>query len=481
MQNHEEETSGRIVDVLDRPGKATESIPAAISEMNSQVPRDAVDRNPFGESVRLLPPEGGELVWVKTADGTNLILPVRDIRRIRSAEDLETSMTLREEHVRRSKRLIFDFGPETAHQKVTFHLVYFTEGLRWIPTYRLDGDLETEALLTLQGEILNEVEDIEGSVLELVVGVPNFRFKNEVSPLTLERNLRRTLTRDPREGSRRQLQFSNALMSQAAIFDDRGGGAPQDTAPVLAPELAAEPSMDLFTYSLDRFSLRKGGRAAVRLWESTTTIEHLYTLDYRVRRDARGEDEYYPNHVPGEEESPLRLQWNRVWHQLELTNASTVPWTTGAVFLLRNGLPLGQDLLTYTSRGAKTLVPVTVAVDVRADHEEKELERRPNALHYRDHDFTLVRSQGTFTLTNRKDEAIEMRVRLAAPGRVTQASDDAEIRIRDFDLQDWLRFEGGPWYSRFAARASGHSDVEWNLTLQPGETQSLTYECEYYI
>jgi len=50
-----------------------------------------------------------------------------------------------------------------------------------------------KANLSLQGEVLNEVGDIDHAALDLVVGVPNFRFADTLSPLTLETALRATL------------------------------------------------------------------------------------------------------------------------------------------------------------------------------------------------------------------------------------------------------------------------------------------------
>ena len=125
--------------------------------------------------------------------------------------------------------------------------------------------------------------------------------------------------------------------------------------------------------------------------------------------------------------SPLRLAANNVWHQLELANSTGVPWTTGPIMLLRKFLPLGQELLTYTPRGARTLLPVTVAVDVRGTYAEQEIDREAKALYWGNHQWARIRKKGTVTLTNYRDEPISMLVTVSTGGRAESASDDATI------------------------------------------------------
>src|SRR6185436_4415002 len=112
--------------------------------------------------------------------------------------------TRREEVTNRHKRLTFELGAPTGARKdsaerpspgspVKLTIVYFTPGVRWIPTYRVGGELKTDAAINLQAELLNELEDIDGAALDLVVGVPSFRFKGVISPMSLERELRNAL------------------------------------------------------------------------------------------------------------------------------------------------------------------------------------------------------------------------------------------------------------------------------------------------
>jgi len=242
----------------------------------------------------------------------------------------------------------------------------------------------------------------------------------------------------------------------------------------LAPELAATGEQDLFVYSVGDLTLAKGARATLSLWRADVPLRHIYTLDVGITRDWRSGAMAVRCDAPNDRgaASPLQLSRNRVWHQLELTNNTDVPWTTGPAMLMRSFLPLGQDLLTYTPRGGRALVPITVAVDVRATHEERELDRQVSSLRWGGYDWTLVRKQGAVTVTNYRDEAADMLVTVQTGGRAETASDGGAIKINAARAEDW---EGNH------SAINNHSEIAWSLSLAPGETRMVTYDVTYYV
>ena len=240
---------------------------------------------------RELTPRGGDFVVIDETETGRLVLPVSQVQTI-SGRDLATKMTRHEEVFTRGKRLSFDFGKDSANKPVSLKLYYFTSGIRWVPTYRISGELKDKAEIALQGEVINDIEDVQGAALDLVVGVPNFRFKDSLSPLTLERQLRSTLSAVPAGSNRDFSNFlsnsSNSIQSQVAGAY-RGPQADATAAPSLAPELSgAGGEQDLFLYSIDRFSLKKGARATVPLWQNTSPMRHLYTYDIAAIRNRSG-------------------------------------------------------------------------------------------------------------------------------------------------------------------------------------------------
>ena len=152
--------------------------------------------------------------------------------------------------------------------------MYFRPGVRWIPTYRVDlpgqDAKEKLAKLSLQAEILNEAEELIDVPVDIVVGVPNFRFQKTPSPLVLESVLRNSLARaEPALMSQMRNDFSNASYSSRSGEFRRDAAAASGRAAAgdveLPGELAAGGAQDLFIYNLPNLRLRKGDRAAVSI------------------------------------------------------------------------------------------------------------------------------------------------------------------------------------------------------------------------
>jgi hypothetical protein len=171
--------------------------------------------------------------------------------------------------------------------------------------------------------------------------------------------------------------------------------------------------------------------------------------------------------------SPLRATMNPVWHQLELTNNSKVPWTTGAALTMRDSLPIGQDLLTYTPAAGCALLPLTVAVDLHGSFDEEETSRTPNALRVEGYDYTLIRKKGTLTLSSFRKERSIMRLSVGVGGKVEQASDDGRIKMNDFRAEDWV--DAGHLH------VNNHSDVTWEMEIGAGETKKVSYTVSFYV
>jgi hypothetical protein len=429
-----------------------------------------------GTTTQIATRAGGQFVVLDIDGGTaaarrQAIVPVADVRAI-SGPELATQTARVEQVTTRQKRLTFDLGADAAGREVVIHLVYFTPGLRWIPTYRLDGALEDQGRLALQGEILNELEDLDDAALEFVVGVPNFRFGDVISPLSLERVMRDVLSQAAPQLMGQQNFFSNALFSQRASevrqpAQGAGGGSGLD----IATELAFTGEQDLFVYEVGRISVPRGARTTVPLWSSEVALRHVYTMDVHVVRDlAQGT----AARVSGDRESPLRLARNDVWHQLELRNPGQVPWTTGAALVTKDGLPLGQDLLTYTPVGGATMLPITVAVDVRGDYDEREVARENAGIRWDGNQYARVVKRGTVKVTNYRRQAVDLRVAVGLGGKVLATEGDPEVVVRDFRATDWQNV-------RQDARLNNHSDVTWTFRLEPGGSREVWLEVEMFV
>jgi hypothetical protein len=415
----------------------------------------------------------GSLVVLRTDDG-DVVLSADHIRRVTVPEraTLSCPRSVRTELSR--KALTLRFEQPRVHREVL--LMYFTPGLRWIPTYRVelaaeDGDTK-RARVSLQAEILNQLEDIDSAVVDLVVGVPSFRFREVISPLSLEETMRNALEQAAPQlmGRLSGSQLSNALFTQRA-----GEWRPETPAQAAAGGAASPSSQldaggehDLFVHHLGTLTLAFGHRAAVPLVEMTVPYRDIYTWDLAV---TRGGSPFAPG---SQGLSPLALSENRVWHQVELENTSDVPWTTGAVLLMTGTLPLGQELLTYTPRGGTARVPVTVAMDLRGTFSEEEVAREAEALRWAGSSYARIHTRGRLELKSHKAQPVEVEITCELPGRVTEASHDGAVVLSAYRSSDWTTSPGD-------AAANNHSTVRWRLSLQPGETTTPEVHGQYLV
>src|SRR5262245_5352482 len=118
---------------------------------------------------------------LRTADA-DVLLPINQIRSLQIKE-MKTTLSKTLKVKKNTKRLSLKFPAAEKQQSVS--LMYFRPGIRWIPTYRINlaDNGKKMAQIALQAELLNEAEDLKDVPIDIVVGVPNFRFKGTPSPL----------------------------------------------------------------------------------------------------------------------------------------------------------------------------------------------------------------------------------------------------------------------------------------------------------
>lgn len=363
------------------------------------------------------------------------------------------------------KRLTLRFAePE---KKVDVSFMYFQSGLRWIPTYRIhlltDANKKL-ANLDLQAEFLNEAEDLENVPVDIVVGVPNFRFKDTPSPLILETTLRNVLQQAAPQLMGQQMSNASFSARSGERFNQPGN----DPAPFALPaELGAVGTQDLFVYSLKSVKLMKGERAAMPLISARVPYRDVYTWDVHLtRHDIEARSSNF-------NASPQVLSENRVWHQIELTNTTKVPWTTGAALLMQGNQPLAQELLTYTSIAGEVRIPVTVSVDTRGTYTEEETARKLNALNFDGHNYAQIDKTTSLQLSNRKSSPIDVEITFRTGGKFNEASHDGIVSLNSHSSADWIDYRG-------QSAVNNSSRVIWKATLKPGETFAPSVKYHYF-
>lgn len=432
---------------------------------------------------------------LRTEEG-DVLLQASQVRSV-MVKEMQTKIVKEIKTTKRSKRLTFRTNTPNADVGIT--LMYFRPGVRWIPTYRLDLDPPNAKLpqqvgknsegrvtgdkkdakkedkepakkpsklaeLTLQAEILNEAEDLEEVPISIVVGVPNFRFKDTPSPLVLEATLRNTLNEAAPVIMGQQLALANNFSNGAYTFNSRsgevqrgaGGAAGGDGGLLNLPgELTAGGTSDLFVYNLPKLTIARGERSAHTIFSTVVPYRDIYTWDVEYAREA---NETSP--AGAGLNSPLKLSKNQVWHQVVLSNTTNVPWTTGAVMIMQGRQPLAQDLLTYTAITDEVRVPVTISVDTRGKFDEKETARDLKALEWAGHRYAKITKEISLSLCNHKQEAVDVEVTLRVGGKVEEATEKGVIQIGAFRPEDWQNYQGHP-------AVNNSSVIKWKTKLEP--------------
>jgi len=374
--------------------------------------------------------EGAEpLILLEAEEGRVLSIGLGHVQGVEFREQPKVYRTIEPEKqpVLRAKVL-------TKREEAGLGLAYLQQGIRWLPSYLVGLKDEKRAIISLRATLVNEAEDLERTRLHLVIGVPHFSAKGELDPLGLQKAL--AATDEFREVGR-------AMMSQRAPAAARGyGGIAEEPAvlPVLPPvgELAGLEMEELYLYHKEDITLRKGERAQMVLLTGEVPYQHIYEW----------------NADTGEE----------VWHCLKLTNTLKAPWTTGVAMTVKEGQPLGQDLLKYTPPGASTNLKVTQAPAIRVSRKEEEVSRsEPKRIG--DNYWSLAIVKGELKLENYKKEGVEIEVEKTVNGKVESASDSAEIVVR-------------PQVERGLNPVTG---LKWKVSVAAGKSKILNYQYQVFV
>ncbi len=340
-------------------------------------------------------------------------------------------------------------GQPAENGRVKLGMAYLRKGITWIPEYSLRVIDESTAELTLRATLVNEADDLIGTDVHFVVGVPSFRHTEYLTPIAVGQTIRAVAAGLPAQFQGQLV--SNAIMARAGrVPDQRPAASETETRPVPVdtgeierliqglPQIDSAGASDFTVYTKKGLTLRKGEKALVTVFRRKITFSH-----------------YYRWHSPGD-----------LKHYLVLHNETDTAWTTGPVLAASGAGPLCQDLIEYTPRAGRYELPVTTAVNINTKVSESEVDRKlkthePAHNHFLD----LVVIEGRLQVQNFEERAIELEVQRTAPGLLTSVSDDGGIR-QDVGKLKLTEREG--W-------------VSWKLKLEPAEKCELTYRYERYV
>ncbi len=452
-------------------------------------------RNPEGDSAAApapvqpmsrngSPPSSGvEVVVLRMAHGVRVV-PLSRIRDLSFPEGYESRVSRSEQRT----VLTLGFAPSVRPgSSVDIGMGYVQRGLRWIPSYRFEAMEGGRAHVLMQATLLNELTDLEDVTVNLVIGVPTFSFKDTLDPMAMQQSLAQ-LSSYFREGDRNNMAnfMSNAVMSQTM----RMGEYAQPPAPApggadLGPDAPQGGAVeDLFVWTLEHVTLRKGDRMVLPVTEFDVTYADRFVLEVPISPLPE-----MRNHFNSQYESELSklLTAPKVMHRLRITNSTEHPLTTAPVLMLRDGRPLGQGLMTYTPPRGTVDVDVTAAVGIAVAKSDSEVGRTPKDLTWRSNLYQRIDLQGSVTLTNFKDTPVDVSVIRHVLGLADEASHDGKLRKQNVlelspgagsrGLPEWWYWYSWPWWWW---NVNGVGRVDWDVHVEPGASVELTYSWHYY-
>ena len=433
-------------------------------------------------------PETGNLVLLKTAEGTKAMSldRIQDVTFTRA----QRSMVAREEF-RQLLTLQLDWGAEPPARSVNLGLLYLQKGVRWIPSYKIELDGQSNALVRLQACIINELSDLEYTTLNLVIGAPNFAFKDSLDPMALQQTaaqLSQYLQSDPRPDLRNSAlasNFSNAIMSQAMPINNIPSGTLPASFDAGIEGAESTRNEDLYVFQVKVISLKKGERIVMPIAEFKMNYQDVFTLDLPFAPPP----EVRENRLNSSQQQELArlIGAPKVMHKIRLANQSRCPLTTAPALVLRDGRLLGQTLMTYTPVSASTDLTITTAVEIAAKKTDQETKRTPNAVSHNGRQFTRVDLAGTIHITNRRPAKSSLEITrhvLGDPDSATRGGEVQKVNVFEDggfssapDYPVWWSWYGWPeWWSHF----NGMGRITWKVALEPKEDLDLRYVWHYF-
>jgi hypothetical protein len=331
-------------------------------------------------------------------------------------------------------------------------------GIQWIPAYRVEvkGAPVTEAKLELEAVLVNDMTDLKDSEVYFVVGVPHFLFQNQLSPLSLNQTFSGVAGYLPKDAQ----ILSNSLMTTVdGVAADSSKGS--STATVEDEEQSeTESAEQLFLYKADGITLKKGERASMRLFSITVPCTEVFewTIDDRLQPASYTSYDGQPIRVPEYSAN--------FWYGLRLTNKTEMPWTTAPALSFRDWRPMGQDILTFTPKGADNVLRVSPATEVYGTHklEEKSRISEQKKINGVPVMFDLITMEGTIHVRNVKNYPVNVTITRNLNGKIVPPTDGGHV-TREALIQQ---------------SDNPRSVVKWNLMLPPGE-KDISYTYRVYV
>jgi hypothetical protein len=437
-------------------------------------------------------PEKGNLVLLKTATGTKAL----DINRIQNVTFTNPPKAAAgNEELRHLLTLKLQW-PDKPQPQADISMMYLQKGIRWIPNYKVTIDGSGNAVLQLHATLINELYDLNDVTTHLVIGVPTFAFGDLLDPIGLQQAVAQlsNVFRNDRNSNGQMLNnFNNSMMTQVAVQqispnrgEPGGGGGGGD----LGPDLGSQKNEDLFIFTVNHISLKKGDRMVVPINEFKLTYKDVYVLDIPFTPPP----EMWRNLDSNRQAELARLYASpKAMHVLRFNNTAAFPITTAPALVFKGDKVIAQTMAYYTPNGGQLDLSLTPAIDITVKKTDREVKRNPNAEMWNGNPITRIELAGTIALANLGTTKADLEIRrsvLGAADKADKADNDAKIEmLNPFEDRSFLPAGADSsqpfwwsWYNwpEWSSRFNGVGSISWKTSLDPGKNVTLTYSWHYY-
>ncbi|MBI9018601.1 MAG: hypothetical protein JEZ07_15215 [Phycisphaerae bacterium] len=366
---------------------------------------------------KILQIQDQQLAILQTSQGTK-VLPVANIEQVTFIAN--PNLKYEKEEKTNGLRLAIETAGNITSTIVT--MGYVQKGLRWIPSYKIDIDGHGKAKVVLQATLVNNLCDIENVHINLVVGVPEFDFKDLIDPISLKKTLVNAVnaaTNNSRFDNMSNSLTFNGISSQMMHYNE--SSSPQIDSQQMVNEF--NDSEDFFVFSIDNITLPKDGTMLVTLAEYELEYEDSFALDlnFSPPMDVRYSSNRYGNQ--NDNQLAKMLMADKVVKQLKIKNTSKYPFTTGPATISRKGQIVSQKLMKYTPIGATMELPISKAIDIAIVQDEIETGRISNSLKYLDYNYAMIDIAGTIKLINHKKYSVTIDISKYVMGSAVSAGE----------------------------------------------------------
>lgn len=381
-------------------------------------------------------------IFVKTKKGRELIQISRIWRfTFADKEFVIKSKYLLKKNTLKEKFYKITVLPAKKARVLTFS--YLTRGAIWAPSYRLDLTSRNQGDLAMKAVIKNELDDFLNVDIFLISGFPAIFFAQARS---LANNKIQTFINQLNSGSQGNYR-SSAITQQVMLNVYQSSSSPDLSNTKLTRDT------DLYFHPAGRHSISKGNARLIFLATDKVKYERVVEWHISNRRDEHGRLLREWRNQSGKKSD------QEAWDSIKIRNPFSFPLTTAPVTVYQKGRLISQNICYWTPPGEESNITFTKALNIKTQHQERELKGSRKRVMIGDDDFRESIVAGEITVRNLRRTSQKVFIYRTFFGKHNYSEGNPKLELLP---------EG-------VGSLNEKSKLTWELNLEPGQKITLKY------